>query len=70
VYLSDVPTVDLDPRVAAVANAGVPDVQQMAYTPNTFSVRLPSFGKPRLTTAEMLAIGGAALLFLFAGRRR
>jgi hypothetical protein len=55
--------------VQAVLDAGVPGVQETAYTPQTISVRLPSFDKPKLSTAEMLAIGGAALLFILAGRR-
>ena len=69
-YLSDVPTVELDPRIAAVASAGVPNVQLTPTVPQGFTVRLPSFDQPKkLTTLEMLAIAGAAALFLFAGRR-
>jgi hypothetical protein len=53
----------------SVIDAGVPDVQSTAYTPQTITVRLPSFGAPTLSTTQKVAIGAALALLFFAGRR-
>lgn len=69
-YLSDVPTVDLDPRLSATIAAGIPGVQLTPTTPQTISVKLPSFDKPRLSSVQFALIGGAVALYMLSGNRR
>ena len=69
-YLSDVvPTVDVN--AAFLTPPSPSSVTDIALNQQpTFTVKLPSFDKPKLSTGEIAAIGGAVLLFLLSGGKR
>lgn len=69
-YLADVvPTVDVNG--AFLTPPPVTSVTDLALDqPRTFTVKLPSFDKPTLSTGELAAIAGAVLLFLFSESKR
>jgi hypothetical protein len=72
VYLSDVPTVDVNP--AYLAPPPVTSVTDLNFAPQPFVLKLPSAAplpKPGLSSLEIGAIALAALIVLYLpGKRR
>lgn len=68
-YLSDVPTVDIPAAIAKLAPPPPSSVTDTGlYIPNTFTVKLPSYGPTQLSTNQKLLIGAALAAFFLLGK--